>query len=308
MPTGCCSGSTCACKIVSDDPRITVDGSGQAGDPFVLNLESGFESGANSTFNTVLSGTGTEADPFSYETTYAATAKLDHIPDVNAPSPTNGQVLAWNSTTSEWVAQAPTTAATGAVVHDTSMVGDGSGAQPLSVAPSQIRLVGSYSTGIGLNDEGMGAVVQHFVDATARTTAIPLPRMNQLTMLDNAPGVIWFWDGSAWKLQPNQTGWDVAAEFMPLSGAFTPGLPITMMVLQINTTTAGDGSYDVVPADQLLDRSGVISVQVQETGTPGWRTVIAAATNKIVGTAYRLADGTVMAGVPVQAIVTVIVY
>jgi hypothetical protein len=35
----------------------------------------------------------------------AGISELDDIPDVNAPSPTNGQVLTWDSTPGEWVSQ-----------------------------------------------------------------------------------------------------------------------------------------------------------------------------------------------------------
>lgn len=38
----------------------------------------------------------------------AGIAELDDVPDVNAPSPSNGDVLTWDSTPGEWVAAAPT--------------------------------------------------------------------------------------------------------------------------------------------------------------------------------------------------------
>ena len=37
----------------------------------------------------------------------AAITELDDVPDVNAPTPTNGDVLTWDSTPGEWVASAP---------------------------------------------------------------------------------------------------------------------------------------------------------------------------------------------------------
>lgn len=42
----------------------------------------------------------------------AAITELDDIPDVNAPTPTNGDVLTWDSTPGEWVPTAPATGAT----------------------------------------------------------------------------------------------------------------------------------------------------------------------------------------------------
>jgi hypothetical protein len=38
----------------------------------------------------------------------SAITELDDIPDVNAPSPSDGQVLTWDSTPGEWVAATPT--------------------------------------------------------------------------------------------------------------------------------------------------------------------------------------------------------
>jgi hypothetical protein len=38
----------------------------------------------------------------------AGIAELDDVPDVNAPSPSNGDVLTWDSTPGEWIPMAPT--------------------------------------------------------------------------------------------------------------------------------------------------------------------------------------------------------
>jgi hypothetical protein len=42
----------------------------------------------------------------------AAIAELDDVPDVNAPTPSNGDVLTWDSTPGEWVSTAPVTGST----------------------------------------------------------------------------------------------------------------------------------------------------------------------------------------------------
>lgn len=42
----------------------------------------------------------------------AAITELDDVPDVNAPAPTNGDVLTWDSTPGEWVSTAPVTGST----------------------------------------------------------------------------------------------------------------------------------------------------------------------------------------------------
>src|SRR3982751_5372398 len=174
MPKGCCEGTNCSCKIETTG-RLDVSGSGQANDPFVLSLEAEIFGQTNQTFKTTVNGSGSVIDPWLVETTYSPTARLDDMPDVNAQGPTNGQVLAWNTTTSKWEPAAPTTAATGAVSHDGTLVGDGSVAIPLGVVLISSRLLGGFTNGVGLTDTGLAAVTQHFANAADRTAGLPSP-------------------------------------------------------------------------------------------------------------------------------------
>jgi hypothetical protein len=41
-------------------------------------------------------------------------------------------------------------------------------------------------------------VVARFANASTRTAQLPAPGLNQLSTLDTAPGIIYFWSGSAW--------------------------------------------------------------------------------------------------------------
>jgi len=309
MPTGCCGGGTCACKIVAEsDGSLTITGSGQPSDPFVFSMDAVRASTHNITFDTIADGEGTDASPWTVETVFASTAKLDHIPDVNAPGPSNGQVLAWSSSTARWVAQAPTTAATGAVLHDTSLAGDGSAPTPLGVAPITARLLGTFSTGLGLSDLGMTSVVQHFANASGRTTAITVPVLNMLTMLDTNPGVIEYWTGSQWSVLPNQTTWSAPDEFMQMSGPYSAGLPVTVAIIQLDTTSDDLGVIDVLSADDLINNSGVLSVTVQETGAVAWKAMVYPNTDRVSAIAYRLTDGTPMGAQPVTATIQAILY
>jgi hypothetical protein len=309
MPTGCCGGATCSCKLaVEGDGPLAISGSGQPNDPFIFDMHVERASTHNITFDTIAGGDGTDTDPWTVETMFAPTAKLDHIPDVNAPGPTNGQVLAWNSSTSRWVAQAPTVAPTGAVSHDTSLAGDGSPATPLGVAPITARLLGTFATGLGLTDLGMTSVVQHFANAAGRTAAITVPVLNMLTMLDTNPGVVEYWTGSKWSVLPNQTTWTAVDEFMQLSGDYTPGLPITVSIIQLNTTSDSLGVIDVLSAADLLGKSGVLAVNVQESGAIGWKAMVYPNVDRVSATAFRLTDGTPMAGQPLTATIQAVLY
>lgn len=309
MAKGCCGGSgTCACQIIGTG-SITVSGSGLPTDPFVLDSETNFESSANKTFVTIIEGDGSAGDPYSPVVTFADTAQLDDLPDVLAPTPANGHVLSWDAAQAKWVPAPPTTAAAGSVVHDTSLDGDGSAGTPLAVLPSPNRLIGTFPNGIGLTDSGLAATTLKFVDEAVRTSVLPNPMLNQLTMLDTQPGVIEYWTGSAWSVLPNQTVWDVpAGAMLELSGAYTAGIPVTIMVLQISKTTDDQGHFDVLGTTELTGRSGVLTAVFTEQGATPWKAVLNASSNKIVGTAYRITDGSVMVGSPVIGSAQAILY
>lgn len=310
MAKGCCGGTSgCGCQIIGHG-ALEVSGSGQPSDPFILDVEVDFESSYNKTFTTLIQGDGSEATPYTPVVTFSDTAQLDDIPDVLAPNPSNGQVLAWNAAQGKWVAQAPTTAPAGAVLHDTSLNGDGSAGAPLNVLNHPSRLLGTFPEGIGLTNLGMASVTQHFSDDAARAAAIPAPFLNQMTMLDTEPGIIYYWTGAAWSVLPNQTAWEVPnGAMLQLSGPYSDGLPVTIMVRQIDTTTDASGNFDIFGTTELAGRSGVLTAQITErgTGTP-WQAMVNASANKIVGTAYRMSDGSVMAGTPITASAQAILY
>jgi hypothetical protein len=310
MPKGCCGASgTCAC-VITGSGAISVSGSGLPTDPFVIDAENNnWESSTNKTFTTIIEGDGSSADPLSSQVQFSDTAALDDFPDVLAPSPTNGYVLAWDGAQAKWVPQAPTTASAGSVLHDTSLDGDGSSGTPLAVLPEPNRLLGTFPNGIGLTDTGMSSLVQKFVDEAARDAAVPNPFLNQLVMLDTEPGVIYYWTGVEWSVLPNQTVWEVPlGAMLELSGAYTDGVPVTVAILQMTSTTDEAGNFDVLGTTELAGRSGVLTALFTEQGGTPWKAMLNASNNKIVGTAYRITDGSVMAGTPVSGTVQAILY
>lgn len=307
MPSGCCGGNVCSCQLIGQG-GVTVDGSGLPSDPFIIDANTYHTNSNNGRFLTTAVGAGTAADPYAIEVDYAPQARLDDIPNVDTPTPTNGQVLTWNSATNTWVAAPPSIAPAGAVVHDLSLAGDGSAGAPLGVVANQNRYLAVSAAGVGLNDQGIASVIHHFANDAARTIAIPAPVTNMLSILETAPGVVEYWDGTKWTRPPNQTGWVASTALLELSGAYAQGLPITMGVYQVDTTTDANGIFDVLGLADLVGRSGVLSVQVQETGDVAWQALVFDNVDRISATAYRLTDGTVMAGNPVTATVTAITY
>lgn len=293
MPSCCGSGSSCSCKI-SAGAGIEVSGSGTAVDPFVLSASVGFTVQDNPQFDLTMTGTGTATDPYTLEVQYAATSKLDDIPDVNATGATNGQVLAWNAATSQWVAQNPTTAPTGAVSHDTSLSGDGSVGTPLTVVVDATRFMGKTASGVGLTDPGVNSLVRHFTDSTARAAASPAPALNTLSMLDIDPGRLAYWDGSQWA--PLPASFDIAyagagTEFLALSGPYG-GTRRTHYIKQFSGTTDASGNVDVLDAAvDLLGRGGVLSVMFQETGDLAFKAVLYPNVDRVSAHIYRISDG-----------------
>lgn len=298
MPGCCGSGASCSCKV-SAGSGVTVSGSGTAVDPFVISASVHFTVTDNAQFDLTLTGSGAVGDEYNLAVTYKSTARLQDIPNVNAPAPTNGQVLAWNTATSQWVAQAPTTAPTGAVTHDTSLSGDGSVGNPLGAAPIAARFLATFAAGglgagLGMNDLGINQLVRHFTDSGARDLANPAPVLNTLAMLDTDPGRIQFWDGTQWSPLggASDTQYIGGTEFLALSGSYL-GSRRTHLIKQFSGTTDASGLMDVLTPADLLGRGGVLSVQFQETGPAGvaFKAVLFANTDRVSAYVYRISDG-----------------
>lgn len=307
MPT-CCQGATCACKVSAvDGGHMTVSGSGQANDPFLITADVDLDAADNLTFDMTVDGEGTVADPWALSVNFAPTARLIDFPDVaDTPSATTGQVLAWNGTA--WAPAPPTTAAAGAITHGPSLTGDGSAGTPLAVAPDTARLVQIATAGVGLSDVGMASVVRKFTDATARNAMVPGPVLNSLTMLNSAPGRVDYWDGVKWAPLLDLVGFSVSTEFLQLSGPYNGLTPITRMLRQLSTTTDGTGNFVALSTTDLAGRAGVLSVSLQETGSIGYKAVLNAVSGQITGKAYSLADGSPLAGTPITGMVDAYVY
>src|SRR5215510_10072197 len=167
----CCGGATCACLIQTSGTQVSITGSGQPGDPYVIHGGVALQVADTSVFDLQLTGNGSTASPWVLSANFASTAKLDDLPDVNAPTPTNGQVLGWDAPSSRWTARPPTTAAAGSVTTDTALVGDGSAGAPLGVNEDPAGYLATRSTGLGLSDPGLNRIVRHYPNTTARASA-----------------------------------------------------------------------------------------------------------------------------------------
>jgi hypothetical protein len=124
---GCASG-TCSC-LVTAGTGITVSGVGSQSNPFVVTGPV-ITTGNTPTADTVLTGDGSLANP--YRLTVNVHMVLDALTDVVVPSPTAGHVLTYVAGTG-WTNAIPQSGTPGAVLHDTTLKGDGTAAAVLGV-------------------------------------------------------------------------------------------------------------------------------------------------------------------------------
>lgn len=309
----CCGGSSCACSIQAG-PHIVMEGTGAPGDPFVVTGDVALTVSDTPSIDLSLSGPGTEEVPWNLSGRLASTSTLNDMGDVNA-TPTNGQVLAWNSSLLEWRAVNPTTAAVGSVSTDASLSGDGSAGSPLQVREDPDRLLASTTAGLGLSNTGVNSTVRHFADAAARTSANPSPILNSVSVLDSAPGKLDFWDGVAWSSAGTFLLAMQGPELYAMSGPYTGVERVTMWVANVLTVTDDVGFFDVITATDLSGRAGVLTATVTPT-TGGedlgtvvpWVSVIAGVSGGLRGAAYRVDDGTALPQAPIAATVIALLY
>lgn len=303
--SGCCGGATCGCAF-TDGENTIVSGVGSSQDPFRIDLDFAIGVVDNDTFNLTLSGLGTEVDPYALSVTFASTASVKDLPDWSNTAPTNGQVPVWNTGLGAYVPGSPTPAASGSVDHDTSLDGDGSPGDILSVVHDPDRFTETTADGIGLSDAGINRQIRRFANAAARDAADPPPELNSFSVLDTRPGSVEFWSGSYWAAIDVPTV--LNSELLQLSGAYDGG-PVRTLTKQLAATTdATDGTFTVLSAGDLGTVAGVLSCIVQPVGTTPFVVTLQPQPGSLQGTAYRLDSGAPYLAQPIQAVVHALLY
>jgi hypothetical protein len=65
--------------------------------------------------------------------------------------------------------------------------------------PYKVFVAGEEALAADANSYLMSQTVPRFTNATQRTSQLTAPVLNQLSMLDSRPGLVQFWNGSAWQ-------------------------------------------------------------------------------------------------------------
>jgi hypothetical protein len=251
---------------------LTITGSGTPDDPYIImGATDSVQGVTNTNFKVNITGSGTVDSPLKIETVWNTNAKLKNIPDVNVTGVTSGQVLAWDATNQKWVNADPVTAPVGAVQHDGSLSGDGSGAHLLSVVSNSTRgMTTDITNGVSIRDTYINQMVRKFTNATTRDAADPAAEtLNTLTILNNHPGQIDFWNGSAWRPIGSGVEVVVANEVMlELSGPYSVGMPLTHLVKRITSDIIDSGNFVILDEDDLDGFSGVLTCMYAAAGSP----------------------------------------
>jgi hypothetical protein len=103
---------------------------------------------------------------------------LDDLADVNAPTPSNGQVLSYNSTTSDWEAVTPASGGSVTSVATAGLISGGpiTTSGTITTAMSTGKLVGRYTAGSGIMEEiTIGSGLTLTGAGVLNNTATPTP-------------------------------------------------------------------------------------------------------------------------------------
>jgi hypothetical protein len=274
---------------------MTVTGSGTPADPFVLTATSGAMMVQDTpTINMTMTGTGTSADPFTISA--AATVRMTNLLDLDTTNTTVGYVVA-RQAGGTFAMVPPTTAPAGAISHDSSLTGDGSSGNQLKVVPDTELAVSG--TGVALNATTRHLLVRQFADAPTRGSAAnPAPLLNDLSTISSVPGVVSWYDGTAWHPLNVVTKQTASGQLFAITGPYTAEAPVQGITKLVTGTTDGNGQIVLLSATDLTSANGVLDCQVVavNSASPGLIVNISTTTgpnpNQVVATVYQAGIGT----------------
>lgn len=107
----------------------------------------------------------------------------------------------------------------------------------------KVFTAGEEALASDVNSLLMAQTVARFATAAARTSALTAPVLNQLSILDNRPGVVQYWTGSVWAdVSPLVQG-GVATGTLNASGDLAVTFPRAFGATPAVTATAAGDAY-----------------------------------------------------------------
>lgn len=325
MPNKCC-GAACSCKLSTPSPTsgapygldaIKIIGTGSSQDPFVVSFKG--ITIDNSADQVELNLVYDDAAGYTIGAVFDPASELSQIGNVSTTAPTNAQVLTWDSSTSKWKPAAAPTAAPGAITTDTSLTGDGSSGHPLEILQDPAGFTETRTAGNGLTKSGRWALVQKFATSLARNTATTTgpdasPPLNALSSLDTAPGLVDYWNGTAWTPLLLLIGGPAAtSQFQSYSGNYVAGGAMKIFVKQFSIVVGTAGACTFATPGDLTGYAGVLSAWINPNTGIVFQSVLDAhtpitATTGITGKAYGATGSVLASGTTIKGTVTAICY
>lgn len=122
-------------------------------------------------------------------------------------------------------------------------------------------VAGEEALATDVNGYLMGQTVARFTNAAQRAAAITAPALNQLTMLNDRPGYVQYWNGSAW----------VDQAYVPPTPAPDVAHLLFQRIVSIDIGSPGSATYDLgftMPRNGSLLLGANMQIGMTTTGGP----------------------------------------
>jgi hypothetical protein len=109
----------------------------------------------------------------------------------------------------------------------------------------KVFVAGEEALASDVNSYLMAQTVPRFTNTTQRSSQLTAPVLNQLSILDSRPGVVQYWNGSAWADAAPLVQAGNSVLTTNVSGIFTVGFPVPFAAIPVASVTNGDSASGV---------------------------------------------------------------
>jgi hypothetical protein len=162
-------------------------------------------------------------------------------------------------------------------------------------------IAGEEALASDVNSLLMSQTVSRFATAAARTAAITAPVLNQLTVLDSAPGLLNYWNGSSWVTVPGTR--TVAFSAQPNLSIPAPGN--ANYPFQVNIPITGSFIVNAIATFQPVSGTTIQQIAIQFATASGGNPPVFTSVGYAVDTPFGICSVPIMGTYPVQTAGTV---